>query len=129
MGADGARQHMYLRREAWKWHRAALDLKCGNPPEAEAPWYQFWKYWFTDKPTPPARTEQEREACFDLGLAMAAPKGAQAGEDPCAVEELTEQRRPWCDVAPADDGLAEGWFAKACDHQRGIKEACKRITK
>jgi PAT family beta-lactamase induction signal transducer AmpG len=127
LAPDAIARHKYQRREAWAWHQRALSLRCGSPPEAEAPWYQFWKYWFEKRPTPPARSESARQACQDLGLVLlpANNAGEVKSDDPCAPDlELTEQRRAWCDVVAPDADAAKGWFTKACDHGRGTAQAC-----
>ncbi len=127
--AEQARAHRYERREAWAWQKEALTTACGNPPEAEAPFYHFWKYWFTDKPTPEARTPEARQACEKLGLILLPPPNAETAktDDPCASSlELTEERKPWCDVVAPDADGAKTWFAKACDHRRGSQESCQR---
>jgi PAT family beta-lactamase induction signal transducer AmpG len=129
MTPGASARHKYLRREAWAWHRQALSTECGDPPELEAPWYQFWRYWLQKRPTPPPRSEFARRACYELGMTLLPPTNANAvkSDNPCAPDlDLTEQRRLWCDTVAPDADAAKGWFAKACDHGRGISEACSR---
>jgi PAT family beta-lactamase induction signal transducer AmpG len=127
LGPDAAARHRYLRREAWAWHQQALSTRCGNPPQAEAPWYQFWKYWFENRPVPPARSGSARQACDELGLILLPAKNADQvkSDDPCAdALDFAAQRRSWCDVVAPDADAARGWFAKACDDGRGPEQAC-----